>query len=189
MIHNVGYSSSTYPTFYIMAVMKRAKNSAQQDRAQSLLKRPGIARLSELTEAGITAATVSRMKERSLVIQLSRGLYQLPDVPTDANHCLAEAAKLVPKGVICLVSALAFHQLTGTIPPRIWMAIAPKDRRPNISSPRLQIVRFREEMLRQAQRTIASRVCRFRSPIPQKPWLICFAIGSELASDTRKALV
>lgn len=107
-----------------------------------------MARLSELTSAGITAATVSRMMEKGLILRLSRGLYQLPDASLDANHSLAEAAKLVPKGIICLVSALAFHGLTDTMPPRVWMAIGAKDRRPSVTQPPIQFVRFGEKVLR-----------------------------------------
>jgi predicted transcriptional regulator of viral defense system len=117
-------------------------HTRQQDRAISLLKQQGIVRLSELTEAGITATTVSRMKEKGLIHQLRRGLYQLPDASVGANHSLAEAAKIVSKGVICLTSALAFHELTDTIPSHIWIAIGPKDRRPKTDDPLLQIVRF-----------------------------------------------
>jgi predicted transcriptional regulator of viral defense system len=106
-----------------------------------------MARLSEFTKAGVTAATVSRMKEKGLIARLGRGLYQLPDASTDANHSLAEAAKRVPKGVICLISALAFHELTDTIPSRVWMAIGPKDRRPRTDDPPLQIVRFGARVL------------------------------------------
>jgi predicted transcriptional regulator of viral defense system len=120
--------------------------SRQQDQLISLLRERGMARLSELRKAGVTAATVSRMKEKGLIVQLGRGLYQLPDAPLDVNHSLAEAAKLVPKGVICLTSALAFHELTDTIPSRIWMAIGPKDRRPRVENPPLQIVRFGEKV-------------------------------------------
>jgi predicted transcriptional regulator of viral defense system len=120
----------------------------QQDQAISLLKQRGMARLSEFIEAGVTATTVSRMKEKGLLLQLSRGLYQLPGAPLDVNHSLAEAAKLVPKGVVCLVTALAFHELTDTIPSRVWMAIGPKDRRPRTNHPPLQFVRFRDKMLR-----------------------------------------
>jgi predicted transcriptional regulator of viral defense system len=120
----------------------------QQDRAILLLKQRGMLRLSELAEAGVTAATVSRMMEKGLLHQLSRGLYQLPDATLDANHSLAEAAKRVPKGVICLVSALSFHGLTDTIPSRVWMAIGSKDRRPQAEHPPLQIVRFGEKVLR-----------------------------------------
>lgn len=119
----------------------------QQDRAVSLLKKQGMARLSELTKAGITAATVSRMKEKGLILQLGRGLYQLPDAPLGTHHDLAEAAKLVPKGVVCLTSALAFHGLTDTIPARVWMAIGAKDRKPRVATPPLQFVRFGANVL------------------------------------------
>lgn len=95
----------------------------------------------------MTAATVSRMKEKGLIVQLSRGLYQLPEGAVDANHSFAEAAKLVPKGVICLTSALAFHELTDVIPSRVWMAIGPKDRRPRVKNPPLQFVRFGVKVL------------------------------------------
>ncbi len=114
----------------------------QEDRAISLLKQRGMARSFELGRAGVTGATLSRMKEKGLVLQLGRGLYQLPDAPADAHHSLAEAAKRVPKGVVCLVSALAFHGLTDTIPARVWMAIGPKARRPRIAEPPFQVVRF-----------------------------------------------
>ncbi|MCA6101095.1 type IV toxin-antitoxin system AbiEi family antitoxin domain-containing protein [Bradyrhizobium australafricanum] len=119
----------------------------QQDRAITLLKKQGMLRLSEFKKAGITAATVSRMKEKGLVLQLSRGLYQLPDASFDTHHVLAEAAKLVPRGVICLTSALAFHGLTDTIPSLVWMAIGSKDRLPRTDTPPIQFVRFGEKVL------------------------------------------
>jgi predicted transcriptional regulator of viral defense system len=124
-----------------------APPNRQQDQAIALLKERGIVRLSELTKAGVTATTVSRMREKGLILQLGRGLYQLPDASLGANHSLAEAAKLVPKGVVCLTSALTFHELTDAIPSRVWMAIGAKDRRPRAENPPLQIVRFGEKVL------------------------------------------
>ena len=106
-----------------------------------------MARLSELRTAGATGTTVSRMHENGQVVQLSRGLYQLPDAPLDVNNALAQAAKRVPKGIICLTSALAFHELTDTIPSRVWMAIGRKDWRPRVASPPIQIVRFGAKVL------------------------------------------
>src|ERR1700674_5639955 len=120
----------------------------RQDRAISLLEQQGIVRLSELTAVGVTATTVSRMKEKGLILRLGRGLYQLPGSLLDINHSLAEAAKLVPKGVVCLVTALAFHELTDNVPSRVWVAIGPKDRRPRASHLPLQFVRFGDKMLR-----------------------------------------
>ena len=65
-------------------------------------QRRGLARLAEFREAGITAVTVSRMERAGEVVRLARGLYQLPDAALDPQQSLAEAARLVPKGVICL---------------------------------------------------------------------------------------
>lgn len=114
----------------------------QEDRAVALLKKHGMVRLSEFIQEDITAATISRMEEKGVVVQLGRGLYQLPDAPWDAQHMLAEAAKLVPNGVICLTSALAFHDLTDVIPHSVWVGIGPRDWRPTIARPQIQIVRF-----------------------------------------------
>jgi predicted transcriptional regulator of viral defense system len=125
----------------------RIVGNTQQDRAVALLEKKGMMRLAEFRDTGITATTISRMKEKGLVLQLSRGLYQLADASIDTQHALAEAAKRVPKGVVCLTSALAFHGLTDAIPSRVWMAIGPKDRRPRIETPPMQFVRFGEKVL------------------------------------------
>jgi predicted transcriptional regulator of viral defense system len=119
----------------------------QQDKAVELLRQLGMARLSEFIAAGVTAATVSRMGRKGELVQLSRGLYQLPDAPLDANHSLAEAAKLVPKGTVCLTSALAFHELTDTIPSSVWMAIGFREWKPRITHPPINIVRFGPKVL------------------------------------------
>lgn len=120
----------------------RKKPQRQEDRAISLLQKRGMMRLSEFLEEGITSATISRMEQKGALNQLSRGLYQLPDAPLDGNHSLAVAAKLVPNGVICYNSALAFHELTDRIPPYVWMAIGSRDWRPKFTRPRIQIMRF-----------------------------------------------
>lgn len=123
------------------------KTAAQRDLACELLRDRGIVRLSEFRAAGVTAATVSRMLESGEVTRLGRGLYQLPDAPLDANHSLAEAAKRIPKGVVCLVSALAFHELTDQLPRAVWMAIGTKDWAPKEGTPPVRIVRFTETLL------------------------------------------
>jgi predicted transcriptional regulator of viral defense system len=87
------------------------------------------------------------MVETGEVVRLARGIYQLADWPVDAYHDLALAARQVPHGVICLVSALAFHELTDTIPAKVWIAIGSKDRKPAVTRPALQVVRFQPRLL------------------------------------------
>ncbi|WP_111735857.1 type IV toxin-antitoxin system AbiEi family antitoxin domain-containing protein [Roseovarius amoyensis] len=122
------------------------EGKTQRDQAKEMLRNRGIVRLSEFKAAGITAAAIGRMRDDGEVIRLARGLYQLPDAPLDANHSLAEAAKRVPKGVICLTSALAFHELTDQLPRSVWMAIGKNDWSPQ-DEPALRIVRFTDALL------------------------------------------
>ncbi len=122
------------------------KPRSQGDLAQRLLEKRGIMRSVELRKAGVTGATVSRMERAGKVIRLSRGIYQLQDAEWDSNHDIAEAAKRVPKGVVCLVSALAFHGLTDQLPQRVWMAIGNKDWAPR-NGAGIRIKRFTDALL------------------------------------------
>ena len=120
----------------------------QRGRTFAFLKSKGMARLSELIAEGVTATTVSRLEREGAIVRLARGLYQLPDASIDAHHTLAEAAKLVPKGVICLTSALAYHELTDQIPAKVWIAIGSKDWRPNFRYPPARFAHFPNNYLR-----------------------------------------
>lgn len=125
------------------------KGKTQRDCALEMLRDRGIVRLSEFKAAGVTAATIGRMREDGDVIRLGRGLYQLPDAPLDVNHSLAEAAKRVPKGVVCLTSALAFHELTDQLPRSVWLAIGKNDWSPTNDETSLRIVRFTDKLLKE----------------------------------------
>lgn len=120
---------------------------SQRRIAQTVLKVRGIARLAELRAEGVTAATMSRMERDGEVLRLARGLYQLPDAPLHVHHSFAEAAKRLPKGVICLVSALAFHDLTDQLPRHVWMAIGQKDWAPKADGVSIRLVRFTDRLL------------------------------------------
>jgi predicted transcriptional regulator of viral defense system len=119
----------------------------QRSQALALLKRKGLTRLAEFSASGVTATTVGRMERAGEVVRLARGLYQLPDAALDAQQSLAEVARLVPKGVICLASALALHGLTDQMPPKVWIAIGRKDWRPRLTYPPVRIARFSDELL------------------------------------------
>jgi predicted transcriptional regulator of viral defense system len=123
------------------------KSASQRNVARAVLMALGIARLAELRDAGVTAATVSRMERDGEVLRLARGLYQLPDAPLDTHHSLAEVAKRIPKGVVCLVSALAFHGLTDQLPRPVLLAIGHKDWPPKPDGTPFRLVRFTDRLL------------------------------------------
>ena len=64
------------------------------------------------------------------VIRLDRGIYQLADADLEVHHSFAEVAKRVPNGVVCLVSALEYHEMTDQLLPWTWIAIGYKDWKP-----------------------------------------------------------
>ena len=114
----------------------------QGSRALDLLKSRGMLRLRDFIAEGIEPETLARLVRDAKVVRPARGLYQLPDTPIDAAFMCAEAAILVPKGIVCLISALQFHQLTLQMPSTVWMAIERTAWRPTISYPPIRFVRF-----------------------------------------------
>ncbi len=91
--------------------------------------------------------TLARLVREDAVVRPARGLYQLPDRAIEADHTLAEAAFLVPKGIICLTSALQYHELTLQMPAAVWMAIERTAWRPKIDYPAIRFVRFSGDSL------------------------------------------
>src|SRR5579872_1941604 len=96
--------------------------ATQRLRALDLLKTRRMLRLKDFITAGIGPETLARLIREESVVRPARGLYRLPGSQIEAAHALAEAAVLVPKGVICLISALQYHELTLQTPSHIWMA-------------------------------------------------------------------
>jgi predicted transcriptional regulator of viral defense system len=100
-------------------------NSVKTSYAERILRqarRKGIVSPGDF--AGVPNPTVylKRLVHRGDLVRLSRGVYGRPDMEYSQYHSLAEAAKRLPSGVICLLSALSFHEFTTQIPPDIWMA-------------------------------------------------------------------
>ncbi len=89
-----------------------------------------------LRDAGVGPETVSRLVREGTVARVARGLYDRADAIPDTRRSLAEAAALVPKGVICPTSALQFHDLTLQMPSSVWMAINRTGWKPKVDYPR-----------------------------------------------------
>lgn len=126
----------------------------QTDGLIALLKTHRMMRSSELVGHGITPTTLSRAVSHGLVERVSRGLYQLPDADMDASTSFVEVAKRIPKATICLVSALAYYEVTDQLPRKVWIAIGAKDRASRMCYPPLRFVRFREPYLSQDKTSV-----------------------------------
>src|SRR5687768_10622793 len=86
-------------------------------------QRGGVLRMAEVLRHGIPRATLYGMRDHGIVEQLSRGVYRLKSSPMLGHPDLVTVATRVPRGVICLISALAYHRLTAQIPHELYLAI------------------------------------------------------------------
>ena len=107
-----------------------------------LARRMGLLRVRDLTSRGIHPEYLRRLSDKGLLSRTRRGLYVAADADISIHHGLALAAKRTPHGVICLLSALQFHELGTQSPFEVWMALDRRAARPRSDHPSLHIVRF-----------------------------------------------
>jgi len=116
--------------------------SEAEKRVLEIAKSAGAIRPRDLDRHGIARKYLNLLFHKGLLDQIDRGLYACRDSDVSANLGLAQAAKRVPQGVICLLSALRFHEIGTQNPHEVWVAIDFKARRPRVGYPALRIVRF-----------------------------------------------
>jgi len=111
------------------------RQTASEDAIALFREQGGILRTSEALRRGIAPRTLYALRDAGAVEQLARGLYRLADLPPLSNPDLIITAYKVPQGVVCLVSALACHELTTQIPHSVDLALKSGSRRPRLSFP------------------------------------------------------
>lgn len=102
----------------------------------------GLIRPRDLAERGLPTVALTRLVRQGRLQRVGRGLYALPDRPISEHNALAEVARKHPQAIICLLSALRFHDLTTQSPFEVWLAIPNKARSPKMDYPALRIMRF-----------------------------------------------
>jgi predicted transcriptional regulator of viral defense system len=102
----------------------------------------GIVRPRDIEAIGLPREYLVRLHRQGRLSRPRRGIYTLPDANVTERHSYAEVAKQVPKSVICLLSALAFHEITTQNPASVWIALPKGARKPALDSPSLRIVRL-----------------------------------------------
>ena len=105
----------------------------------------GVLRTSEILRSGIHPRTLYRMRDDNRLIELSRGVYRLADMPPLEHSDLVTVAKRVPSGVTCLISALSFHGITTQIPHEVYIAIEKGKEKPALDFPPVRAFHFSSE--------------------------------------------
>jgi predicted transcriptional regulator of viral defense system len=124
--------------------MKKSK----KDLVLMLAGRKGLINADDVAKLGVPREYLSRLAREGKLIAESRGLYRLRGREPDGYETLIEVSKRVPKGVVALLSALRFHELTTVNPAEIWLAVENKSWIPKIEYPPVRFVYFSADALR-----------------------------------------
>ena len=116
-------------------------------RIMQYIGQHGMVRPRDIEAIGLPREYLLRLHRQGRLNRSGRGIYTLPDAAITEHHSYAEVAKRVPEAVICLLSALVFHEITTQSPPSIWVALGQGARKPALVSPSLSIIRMSGQSL------------------------------------------
>lgn len=112
---------------------------SRQQQILDLAREKGMIRAEDVEAVGISRNYLYRMHMEGLLVKRAVGLYVLPEAPVTENSSLAEVAKRLPHAVVCLISALSYHEITTQIPHEIWLTIPRGSWRPDLEYPPLNL--------------------------------------------------
>jgi predicted transcriptional regulator of viral defense system len=122
-------------------------------RVLQLVRKNGWLRASDLADAGVPRAVLTRMAASGQLERAARGLYRLPDSGGSEHEGLVTVASKVPQAVVCLLSALQFHGLTTQLPWQVWFAMPRGSHVPRLEYPPIRMVQFTGEAYTQGIET------------------------------------
>ncbi len=143
----------------------------------------GMLRTSEALAAGIHPRTLYRLRDLGVVERISRGLYRWAELPPLANPDLVTVAARIPRSVICLVSALAYHEVTSQIPHEVHVALPRDVRVPRIDWPPIRGFRFSEASFHAGIEVHEIDATEVKIYSPAKTVADCFKFRSTVGSD------
>lgn len=112
------------------------------EKTLKIASKTGVVRPKDLDQYGIPRKYLHILYRKGLLDRIGRGLYESPEYEPTENRSLVEICKRIPHAVVCLISALQFHDLTTQLPSQVWVAIDRKARLPNEVALPVRVYRF-----------------------------------------------
>jgi predicted transcriptional regulator of viral defense system len=159
------------------------KHTDKSKRLLELARRSGVVSTGEVRSEEIHHEYLRQLCAEGKLVREGRGLYTLPDADITVHHGLAQASKAIPRGVICLLSALRFHEIGTQAPHEVWMAIDRRAARPRVNHPRMRIVRFSGKALTEGieERKVEGVAVKIYNPA--KTVADCFKYRNKIGLD------
>ena len=176
--------TSMYTVVEVFCTMSDSSSMSALERAAKLFRRQGgILRMSDVIRGGVTRNTLYAMRDAGQVEQLARGLYRLTELPALSQCDLVTLAAKVPRAVIYLISALAFHELTTQIPHEMWIAIPRNSEPPRLKYPSTRVSRLSDAAYRTGIDTHRFDGVAVRVYSREKTLVDCFSRRNEVGLD------
>jgi predicted transcriptional regulator of viral defense system len=152
-------------------------------KLRSIIKRKGLVRPRELEALGVSRRYLRDLEASGEIERHARGLYAASETDLSEHHSLAIAAKRVPAGIVCLLSALRYHDLTTQSPHEVWLAIDTHARTPELDYPPLRVIRMRHDLLRRGTRKTTIDGVLVRITTPARTVADCFKFRNKIGLD------
>ncbi|BBI17244.1 type IV toxin-antitoxin system AbiEi family antitoxin domain-containing protein [Neochlamydia sp. S13] len=127
--------------------------NAKQKALDLFKKNHGLLRTAEAIHLDIHPRTLYQMRDEGLLEQLAKGVYRLTEIPDFSEPDLVLVSKKIPQGIICLISALAYHEITTQIPHFVYVALPPKSRKSRLDYPPIRYFYYSEKAYSQGLET------------------------------------
>jgi predicted transcriptional regulator of viral defense system len=128
--------------------------NARQKAINLFKEHQGLLRTAEAMRLGIHPRTLYQLRDDGLLEQLAKGVYRLLEVPDFSEPDLVLVSKKIPQGIICLISALAYHEITTQIPHFVYVAIPTKSRQSSLDYPPIRYFHYSEKVYSAGVETI-----------------------------------
>jgi predicted transcriptional regulator of viral defense system len=164
-------------------INKALSNNANQKALNTIREMGGTVRTTEAVQYGVHPRTLYQLRDSGDLQTLSRGVYRLSELDEPSEPDLVIIAKRIPRAVICLVSALAYHELTTQVPHTISIALPKGAETPRVTHPPIAVHRFSEEALNQGIETHQIDGVAVHVYCPEKTLADCFKFRNKLGMD------
>ena len=155
----------------------------EADRTLDLVKRLGLVRPKDLNQHGIPVIYLRRLLHRGELVQPARGVYAVTGHEPTLHHSLAMVSKRIPRGVVCLLSALAYHDIGTQLPSVVWLAIDQRSRPLVTTNLPAKIVRFSAQSLVEGVEEHSVEGVTVRITNPAKTVADCFKFRNKVGLD------
>ena len=158
-------------------------SATQSDRILDLAQRQRLLSAADVRAHGWSPQLLIKLEQSGKLQRVTRGLYSLPDGPITEHHSLIEVCRRVPKAVVCLLSALQFHEIGTQLPFEVWIALPEATQTPTLDSPALRIARLRGEAYSEGIETLVEHGSTIRVYNLAKTITDCFKFRHKVGLD------